>query len=721
MSKHVARHQKARMIRAAAEQGPILAEAVAVEWIRAQDAEGESKLKRFSMVAYTGGAMQVGFGAPVVIDLSGLTASAPLPILLQHDVAQIVGHADDVEVGERSVTLSGVISGGGGSALEVIASARNGFPWKASVGVAPAPGGMEWVGEDATTQVNGKSFKGPLYVARKAVLGEVSFVALAADGRTSARVAAAAAQIKEPAMEPKFIEWLKANGFDPAAVTEQQQIPLRAAWQASQKPAEPAPAAPAATVKAAAGLDRVDQEIAEFRRRQAIEDMTVAAVRQYGGEPIMAGRLRDLAARAIEGGMSVKDFDLELMRFARPMAPTVQTPRREEGPHVLQAAAYLASGQRGESIVKELGEPAVEAAERRFAHNMGLQEIILAAANANGYTGRQKIHTGNWKEVLTWAIPDVRMRASGWSSVDLTNILGNVANKSMAAVAAEPQWLVPALCGTADHTNFHAHTVCSLAVNGELQEVTASGGLEHLDLGEETYTRQVGTRGAILRLSRKDIVNDDLGAFTRMGQALARKSYTTREKVFFTLLMASGAGVSHFTAARGNYLTSASSAFGATGVGYAIKGFRGLEDAAGDPIMVEPSIILLPPTLEGAGRMLLAPNAPLVPISIDVDGTVGLAGAANPYAGRFGSAPLTSAFLENSSITGNSTAYWYMFADPRIYPCYEIAYLNGATAPTVEYFGLDSDIDTLGVSWRVYWDFGVAAAEWRAGVKCAGS
>jgi len=450
--------------------------------------------------------------------------------------------------------------------------------------------------------------------------------------------------------------------------------------------------------------------------------MALAQVRAAGCDITYAQMVRDMAARAIEAGTSVRDFEMELLRCRAPQAPAITQRRGDPGlPNTLMAAALLASGFSQDSIVRDCGEQSVDAASRQYGANVGLQEIILSAANANGYIGRQRIHTGNWREILGWAIPDMRLRAAGLSTIDLSGILGAVANKAMAAVAGEPQWLVPQLCGEASHANFHAHTVYSLAMNGELKEVAPSGELHHLDLSEESYTRQVGTRGAILRLSRTDIINDDLGVFNKMAQGLARKSYTTREKAFFTLLMASGAGSSHFTAARGNYLTGAGTAFGTAGLGNAIKAFRNMKGPDNDPIMVEPELILVPPTLEFEARALLMPNNPLLVSGYTGTSAKTMTGSGNPYAGKFSGAPLTSGYLETAAITGWSAAYWWLFADPVKYPCYEIAYLNGQRVPTIEYFGLEAEADTLGVAWRVYWDFGVAAAEWRAGVKNAGA
>ena len=112
------------------------------------------------------------------------------PILRDHDLAKVVGHTDQIAINAGSITLTGVISGTGPDAEEVKATAKNGFPWQASIG-APATQ-MAFVDRGEKVTVNGRSFTGPIYVARKAVLREVSFVALGADDNTSARVAAQA-------------------------------------------------------------------------------------------------------------------------------------------------------------------------------------------------------------------------------------------------------------------------------------------------------------------------------------------------------------------------------------------------------------------------------------------------------------------------------------------------------------------------------------------------
>ena len=48
-------------------------------------AAASGRPRRFSILAYSGGMLSVsGFDAPVIVDLSGLTASASVPIVLDH-------------------------------------------------------------------------------------------------------------------------------------------------------------------------------------------------------------------------------------------------------------------------------------------------------------------------------------------------------------------------------------------------------------------------------------------------------------------------------------------------------------------------------------------------------------------------------------------------------------------------------------------------------------
>ena len=162
--------------------------------IMAADGDGEEKLPRFEMTAYTGVAMDLGGWLwPVVIDLKGVKVSKrSRPVLLDHNRKDIVGHTDQLTVGPDKIKAAGPISGTGDAAKEVVSTAKNDFPWRASVGVRADE--MAFIEAGQSQKANGQDFNGPVYIARKSTLGEISFVTLGADDATEAKIAARRAE-----------------------------------------------------------------------------------------------------------------------------------------------------------------------------------------------------------------------------------------------------------------------------------------------------------------------------------------------------------------------------------------------------------------------------------------------------------------------------------------------------------------------------------------------
>lgn len=158
-------------------------------------------MPRFSMVAYTGGAMRLGgWRHPVVVDLSGMQIPAQKrPIRMNHDSGLGVGHTESIKVEGGQLLAAGVVSRSTPAAADVVSSGKNGFPWQASIGASSEQ--VEFVKEGESAAVNGQTFSGPINVVRKSTLGEISFVDLGADGNTSASIAAKAATHQEPAMD----------------------------------------------------------------------------------------------------------------------------------------------------------------------------------------------------------------------------------------------------------------------------------------------------------------------------------------------------------------------------------------------------------------------------------------------------------------------------------------------------------------------------------------
>ena len=607
--------------------------------------EGSPPLPRFRMVAYTGNPMRVaGWRHPVVLDLAGLAVpSQSRPIRFGHDPLAGVGHTDAIQVENGQLIASGVVSRDTPAAREVVTSARNGFPWQASVGASVEE--FEFVKENQQVAVNGQTFTGPLNVVRKATLGEISFVDLGADGRTSASVAANQSDADDDDPEP---------------------IPVTGAHSVQ-------------TMRA--------QAVAESNR--------IAAVRS-----LCAGRHPDIERQAIQDGWDANRTELEVLRAARPRSPGYSS-RQGVSLGALLEAACLISAKFG-NLDRHFDEPVLDEAHRRFHGQLGLQELLLEAAWANGYTGR---NFRDQRTVLRYAFGHGIEAAH--STVDIGGILSNVANKFLldGFYSVEQTWRN--ICAVRNVSDFKTVTSYRLIGKDQYELVAPGGEIKHGTLGQETYTNRADTYALMFLIDRRDIRNDDLGAITAVPRKLGRGSGQTINDVFWTTFLANS---QFFKTDNKNYLTGATTALGIDSLTAAEIAFLDQVDGDGKPIGVMPAILLVPTALSAVGSQLFKslelrdtnPNTKF-PIT-------------NPHQGKF--RVEVSRYLGNAKYTGASTKAWYLLAEPADLPVIEVAFLDGLEAPTIE--TADADFKELRVQMRGYHDFGCALQDPRGGVKVKG-
>ena len=136
-------------------------------------------------------------------------------------------------------------------------------------------------------------------------------------------------------------------------------------------------------------------------------------------------------------------------------------------------------------------------------------------------------------------------------------------------------------------------------------------------------------------------------------------------------------------------------------------------DADGQPINVSPKFLLVPTALKMTARELLNSTFYFATGSTDRSRIP----TYNPIADE-DLELVTSPYLSNGNYTGSSSLAWYLFADPAIVDTFEIGYLKGRRTPTVETG--ETDFDTLGIKFRVYFDLGVREQDYRGMVKFAG-
>jgi len=650
-----------------------------MEILAAEGGEDKPALPRFSMVAYTGGPMRIAaWRYPVIVDLAGLAIpSQSRPIRFGHDMTAGVGHTDSIRVTDGKLIAAGVVSRDTQAAKEIVASARNGFPWQASIGAAVEQ--FEFVKNNQTVLVNGRDFTGPVNVVRKATLGEISFVDLGADDSTSASVAATANREKDIMDESNNDKQKDAQG---------------GTGKETPKVESQAPAGTEAG-SAAPPVEDVPDVAAQMRADAAAEQERIAAVRK-----VCADQHAEIAAKAIKEGWDVTRTELEVLRADRPKAPAAHVPDNSMTGAVLEAACMLTAGLT--DVEKLHDEKTLEAASKRYRGGIGLQELLLEAAWANGYTGR---NFRDSRSVLRYAFrPDIQ---AAFSTIDIGGILSNVANKFLLEgfFSVERTWRN--ICAVRNVSDFKTVTSYRLIGKDQYEIVAPGGELKHGTLGEESYTNKADTYGLLLSVDRRDIINDDLGAITTVPRKLGRGSGLKINDVFWTVFLDNSA---FFKTANSNYIEGAATALSIDGLTAAEVAFADQVDSDGKPIGIQPAVILVPTALSAVGTMLYK--------SLEIRDTTASTKypIANPHQNKFRAE--VSRYLSNSSYTGNSAAAWYLLADPQDLPVIEVAFLNGQESPTIE--TAEADFNVLGVQMRGYHDFGVALQDPKGGVKSKG-
>jgi phage major head subunit gpT-like protein/anti-sigma28 factor (negative regulator of flagellin synthesis) len=495
--------------------------------------------------------------------------------------------------------------------------------FQASVGADV--GRIENIQAGESVSVNNRTFAGPVSIVRGSSLRETSIVLMGADGATTASIAAT------------------------------QEVDM--ADNATQTPDE-------------------TKVSAEATAPVAVETQPAVQAEQ-AKEP----NVSDLKAQLIA---EIKSEILEGLRASRPAAPAVHVVAKVDAndPKIVTAALCMAGGLQG--VEKQYDERTLEAAHKR-SRSIGVQEVLVEAARANGYDGPARIRDGNLREVIKAA----------FATHLISNVLSATYGKFLlnGYTAVESVWdMIASVRSVSDFK-----TVTGVRVNGgfDFEEVANDGELKSADASDETRTIKAKTYGRISSLTRQDIINDDLGALSVLPSRLGRGAALKLNSVFWSEFESSNSTYySKETAAAGNALQLSS-------LKTATASYRKLTDPDGKPLGVTPRMLLVPPELEIAAAELMGG-------SLLITGENATRANFNALAGRY--QVVTSAYL-------SSATTWWLCANPADLPAMEVAFLNGVRVPTVEQ--AEADFNVLGVQMRGYFDFGVAKAESRGAYRMA--
>lgn len=347
-----------------------------------------------------------------------------------------------------------MISGVGNTAQEVIATSENGFPWQASLGANADK--VVFIPEGKTATANSREFKGPVYIARKSTLGEVSFVALGADDDTEARIAAGQSGDDE--------ELDSEQPDDDTTESDDSELdPVNASLDMGSKPKRPV----------TSGV------VSKMRIEAAAESKRIACIRK-----VCASKHPEIEARALEEGWSVTKTELAVLRIERPKAPDQQASQPMYRREVLEAACCLSVGLDETKLLKAYGERTLNAADP--LRHIGLRELVAECARLEGHDIPRVFGDGT-----------ATIRA-GFSTMSLPGILENVMNKTLLSAYESTPIAAFDLCSIGTVSDFKEISRYRLLGTGGFEKVAPDGELKHGKLSDQKYSNKADTYGQIL-------------------------------------------------------------------------------------------------------------------------------------------------------------------------------------------------------------------------------
>ena len=676
-----------------------------LEITASKDGGGKHKV---AGLAYSGGKMRLfGWSKPVVVDLSGMTVPESVPLLANHE-NHTLGRVGVVNAKTENgqLAIAGNIVAGGELAEAIVAQGKAGADWQLSIGAEVEA--AELVQEGKRT-VNGVEHEAPFYHVTKSTLREVSVVAVGADRSTHMTVTAQLQLKGNSIMEPS----IKGTGN----VEQGTNTPAAPATPAASAPATPAEAPKPVAVAAAPTQPTQTPKTVVAAAAPAAEPMPDA--KAIAAEAVKAERDRvtmikiacgsefpEIEVKAIAEGWDRNRVNEEVLKAYRAKQPTTTPPSvtvKKSGmtAKALEAALALRAGIDGDTLANDMGEETVEAAQKDA--DMPLAGLLAECMRLEGMDVPRTFDNASIK--------------AAFSTVSLPGILSNVAQKKLLQAYRAQPIIATRLCTSADLSDFKENQRFRLTDIGDLKPVGADGEIKDGGVSEEKAVNQLDTYAKKFCLTRKMIINDDLGAFLKVPTAMGNRAARLVDQLFFTRLLANPTmpdGKPLFASNHKNLLSGATSALSADSLKKAIQLFLNQTDADGQPISVEPSILLVPTALKFLAQELT--QGPTLVMSGGAENTI--RPSVNVLANE-GLTIVSSPYLSNTKYDGASETAWYLFGKPGTVDTFEIGYLKGKRTPTVERGDLDFNV--LGIWFRVYFDVGIREQDHRGMVKSNGA
>lgn len=263
------------------------------------------------------------------------------------------------------------------------------------------------------------------------------------------------------------------------------------------------------------------------------------------------------------------------------------------------------------------------------------------------------------------------------STSDFTYLLANLANKTLRAqYENSPRTYLP-ITRINYAPDFKTITRAQLSGAPALEEVPEMGEYKHASMSDAAEQYAIKTFGKIARFSRQAIINDDLGAFTRMLSLYAASAANLESDLAWAQITGNptmGDGVALFHATHKN-LEASGSIISVDSLASGRAKMRVQTGLDGALLNLMPAYLIVPAALETLAEKYIAQNQIVAAKAVDF----------NPFAGRL-------QLIPEPRLDAVSATAWYLSAAPAQVDVLEMAYLDGTNGIyTEEKQGFDTD------------------------------
>jgi HK97 family phage prohead protease len=460
---------------------------------------------------------------------------------------------------------------------------------------------------------------------------------------------------------------------DSADPITKARVRTAAAWAISEVSAVPIPADPGATFRS----NHMPKDTQDETRATLIQRLVAAH-----------DLPDDWATRMEEAGAELTDDEIRTQ--ARTAAAEALQTRARQTPRIRTVATQddpaTVMARRADALFARVSGTAPKPEAAPYMAD-SLRDHARAAVEATGTSTRGMD-------------ADQLFRAAMHTTSDFPNLLTTTGNRTlMGGYQAAQSPIKTTLARQATLPDFRAGTRLKLSDVGLLEKVSESGEIKSTTRGEAKESYSLDTYATQFAISRKALINDDLGAFRDWGQTAGRMAAETEANLLLAKLLSNPVmgedGLALFHATHGNL--AAGAALDVAALDAARKAMRGMKALdKKTPINATPKYLVVGPELETTAEEVL--------------GSIYAATVAdvNAFSGKL-------SLLVEPRITDDS---FYVFADPAVLPVLEYSYLSSAQGPQM---ASREGWDVLGMEFRVVLDFGCGAVDWRGAYLNSGA